>query len=618
MSSLIHKPADLKSLHVRVSPRSSRCPSVEWGEEEKEKESGLIEGAVAGEKLVSSQWSGAVTGLGYGNSGQVEQRDNGDRDGVCIGWLGGIESKEEGDGTIFESDGSAEDVLEKAAEERKEEDRRRTRSLNQPSVTVGMKWINRRSDKYQVRDYPGSADALRGGGHVTPAPLSGMVSQMNGGAVPSSSGAKGGVSGGSSVSQLRASAISHWSSIPQSRVTDSGLGDNSNSGVESSFHFLGDGAPPYSIEHGGCGDEVGGIRTTMTQLESDESSSSRDNKAREMGNIIDTDPDPDTNTAEQKEQDTEERTEEGSLVGGNVTAPGGEGGRGVGGEKGGEGDSRGRGRASTVFLSLWDIAAYGTGALGARLDEIERFGLRSTGYLDESDTEDEESDGKSDSQSDTDDSEASIGIFNSHIFTRAHTSIVSASEHLKTAAQKAHSRLSLSYAYSIFAGPETSPSPLTPATLCVPEVERPDGTGAETFIDRAKGSRQQTIYEDAVFVFSPDGSQEETLDLGNLTKITAEKNDISAASPNTFISRFLAAKINFFKATPPSDGHDVRTPGLFPIIGADGDADYALNEGSSGRGSALMERSVREGRAPSSSSYLPHLPQQSAASSSSF
>ena len=294
-----------------------------------------------------------------------------------------------------------------------------------------------------------------------------------------------------------------------------------------------------------------------------------------MGDIADTE--------EQKGQDTEAGTEGGTEgeahVGGSVTAP----------------EIETRGRASTVFLSLWDIAAYGTGALGARLEDIERYGLRSRGYLDdESDTEEEGTDIEGQSWADTDESGAGIDMFKSNLFSGGYTAIVSAAELLKTTAQIALSlprRFSLPSTFYRPAAPKASKAP----ERSIPYLSRGEGVdGSDTSADQLRGNEQKAHHGSTLSI--PNDDLDGTLDRRNQTKIigktvtdiNANANTNADAGSCTFLTRLMVIKKEFFKKKS-------RTPGLFPKLGVDRAADYATTEGGSVRSSVLIERSVLDG-----------------------
>jgi hypothetical protein len=594
MSSLIHKPADLKSLHVRASPRSSRCPTVVWDENQDQDENIPAEEEIAQEKVADTDWiGGAVEEVGYNSSIQNGRGDDGASDCPCVGWLGGISSGDgdgEGDEINLKLNGYGSEV----DEEKKEEGRVAGRGNRTPTpLSATAKRAADHSDRHHGQDLRNGVEVerVRGRGQVTRGQSSeagtgtGTASvsrESEDGFEISASGVDGGV-GKIYVPQL--SVIHQWSSLPEMWAMDNGFqkGPSTENGAESNFNLLRGSQSLNPTERqrlaGGGKDN----RDIVRRIESDkESSSNRDVKVGERGNLTD---------IEQTGQDTDIATEEGTKgnadLRGCVTAPGGES----------------RGRASTVFLSLWDIAAYGTGALGARLEDIERYGLRSRGYLDdESDPEEEYSDIEGDSWADTDDSGGGINIFKSSLFNGGYTAIVSAVDLLKTTAQTALSfqrRISLPSLYSRPAARKSSPSPETSSN---PYLSRGEGVGSsDTSADQMAGNDRNTYHADTDRV-SLDGF----LDRGIQTTVTGktiidiDKNENTDPGSYTFLSRLMAVKKDFFKKKPPnSDGREARTPGVFPKLGVDRDADYATNEGGSVRGSAHTDRSVLGGSAHS-------------------
>jgi hypothetical protein len=600
MSSLIHKPADLKSLHVRASPRSSRCPTVVWDENQDQDENIPTEEEIAEEIVANTEWiGGTAVELGNNSSIQDGRGDDERSDCLCVGWLGGISSGDgdgEGDEIALHLDGYGSEV----DGESKEEDRVASGGNRSPALLrATVKRAFDHSEKNHGQD-------LRSGTEVEPGRRKGrgqvtqrQPSETGTGTVVASEGRESeddfktsasGVDGGvGKICMPQMSVIHQWSSLPQMWVIDNGFeeGPSSEYGTEGNFNLLGDSPSLNPTEHRGLGGGGEYDRDILRRIESDgESSSNRDSKVGERRNMAD--------TAEQTGQDTDAGTEAGTEEeadgGGSATAPGGES----------------RGRASTVFLSLWDIAAYGTGALGARLEDIERYGLRSRGYLDdESDTEEVYSDIEGDSWADTDDSGGGINMFKSSLFSGGYTAIVSAADLLKTTAQTVISfprRFSLPSIYSRPAGRKSSLSPGMSATHY---LSRSEGAGSsDTSADQLRGNKQKTQHEHTVSI--PADNLDGILDRGNQTKITGKtiininKNASTDSGSYTFLSRLMAVKKDFFKKkSPQSNGRDARTPGLFPKLGVDRDADYTLNEGGSlrERGSAHTDRSVLDGAA---------------------
>ena len=580
MSSLIHKPADLKSLHVRASPRSSRCPTVVSDEIQDQNQNLAIEEVIGIKEGANSGWiGGAVEEPGIKRSVQDGRSDDGVSDGLCVGWLGGIDSEEEegeGDEIIFESDGwSGEGDVES-----KEEDRVTMRSSTQFSVAAKRKGQDLRSELEVGR---GRLQHTRGQSSWTGPGTASGSREVKDDYVTSASG----VDCESCLPQL--TVIHQWSSLPEEWVMDSTFQEGpcannwsscSKNSAEGNFNSLSDGLSLNPIEYRGLGGRGRDNRDIVRIIDTDdESITDRDSKAREMGDIADTE--------DRKGQDTEAGTEGGTEgeahVGGSVTAP----------------EIETRGRASTVFLSLWDIAAYGTGALGARLEDIERYGLRSRGYLDdESDTEEEGSDIEGQSWADTDESGAGIDMFKSNLFSGGYTAIVSAAELLKTTAQIALSlprRFSLPSTFYRPAAPKASPYSLPSSETSTPYLSRGEGVdGSDTSADQLRGSEQKAHHGSTLS--TPNDNLDGTLDRRNQTKIigktvtdiNANANTNADAGSCTFLTRLMVIKKEFFKKKS-------RTPGLFPKLGVDRAADYATTEGGSVRSSVLIERSVLDG-----------------------
>lgn len=613
MSSLIHKPADLKSLHVRASPRSSRCPTVVWDENENQVENIPTEDAAEG-NVVENDWKGgAVKGLRDSSSIQDGRCEDGTSDGVCVGWLGGIDTEEgdgngDGDEISLESDGYGGEGGE-LHEESKEEYRVTGRERSTPTqlnaaATAAIRTVNN-FDRFKGKDLTTGIEVERGRVQVTQGQWSGtgtttasVSREVKYGFATRASDVDGGVSGKGSAPKL--TVIHQWSSLPDIWAMDSGFEESprTNNGLncrkigeESNLNSIGNCQSLNPVDHSGL-EEGGDNRDTVRTIVSDNglcSNSNKDDKPMEMVNTAE--------TAEQKGQNTAAGTEGGTegevSVGGIVTAPGGES----------------RGRASTVFLSLWDIAAYGTGALGARLEDIERYGLRSRGYLDdESETEEEDSDLDGTSWADTDESGAGINMldmFKSTFFSGGYTAVVRAADLIKTRAQTALSfpgRISLPSIYSRPAGRKASPTP-SPGASSTPHLSRGEGVGSNDMIaDQLRGNGRQTHYESsASFSTSiPTSSLDGTMDRRNQTKVIAKTRDTNVntdrgtdAGSCTFLSRLMAVKKDFFKKSPhQSDGHNTRSPGLFPLLGVGRDADYTFDEGGSVRGSTPTGRSV--------------------------
>lgn len=618
MSSLIHKPADLKSLNVRASPRSSRCPTVVWDENENQVENVPTEEDAAEGKVVENDWkAGAVKGLGDISSIQDGRCDDGASDGVCVGWLGGIDTEEgqgQGKEIFLESDGYGGEGGE-GYEESKEECRITGGERSIPTQLNAAAAAVRRldhSDRYKSKDLTTEIEVERGRGQVAQEQWSGtgigtasVSREVKHGFATRASGVDGGVSGKGSAPKL--TVIHQWLSLPDIWVMDSGFEESPSTnnefncrkiGTESNLNSVGNFSSLNPVDHSGP-EEGGDNRDIVRTIVTDDglcNNSNKGGKAREMVNTAETAEQNGQNNVTGTKGGTEGAMEGEVPVGGIVTAPWGES----------------RGRASTVFLSLWDIAAYGTGALGARLEDIERYGLRSRGYLDdESDTEEEDSDIDRTSWADTDESGAGmdmLDIFNSTLFSGGYTAIVRAADIIKTSAQTAFSfpgRISIPSLPSLYSRPagRKASLPPTPGTSSTPYLSRGEGVGTtDMTADQLREKRQQTHYESsASFSASiPTNSLDGTMDRRNQTKVIVHTTDINVSTDKdtdlgscTFLSRLMAVKKDFFQKKPYQyDSRDARTPGLFPLLGAGRDADYTVDEGGSVRGSAHTDWSA--------------------------